>query len=197
MTHFFAHESSFVDEGAEVGSNTKIWHFSHVMAGAKIGENCNIGQNVYIGSDVVIHDHVKIQNNVSVYQGVTLEPYVFLGPSMVFTNVLNPRSQISRKNDYQQTLVKQGASIGANATIVCGVTLGRYSFVGAGAVITQHIPDYALAYGNPAKLRGWMCQCGVKLHFAIKDQKEVAECDSCGAHYEKHQQTVRMIETKN
>ncbi len=197
MTDYFAHESSFVDEGAEVGAGTKIWHFSHLMAGAKVGDNCNIGQNVFIGSDVVIGDHVKIQNNVSVYKGVTVEDYAFLGPSMVFTNVVNPRSHISRKEEYQQTLVKRGASIGANATIVCGMMIGRYSFVGAGAVITKDVPDYALVYGNPGRLRGWICQCGKKLSFGPKDDQKVAECGSCGTRYSKEGPHVSPSETND
>ena len=195
MTDYFAHESSFVDEGAEVGAGTKIWHFSHLMGGAKIGDNCNIGQNVFIGSDVVIGDHVKIQNNVSVYKGVTVEDYVFLGPSMVFTNIVNPRSHIPRRNEYQQTLVKRGASIGANATIVCGMMVGRYSFVGAGAVITKDIPDHALVYGNPGRLRGWVCQCGEKLNFGPEGDQKVAECGSCGTRYSKDGLKVSPSET--
>lgn len=195
MTDYFAHESSFVDEGAEVGAGTNIWHFSHLMAGARIGDNCNIGQNVFIGSEVVIGDHVKIQNNVSLYKGVTVEDYAFLGPSMVFTNVVNPRSHISRSNEFQQTLVKRGASIGANATLVCGVMVGRYSFVGAGAVITKDIPDYALVYGNPGKLQGWVCQCGTKLNFWPQEDPRVAECGNCGTRYSKEGLQVSPSET--
>src|SRR5690606_19951816 len=159
------HESSFVDAGAEIGDGTKIWHFCHIMSGSKIGSNCNIGQNVVISPEVIIGNNVKIQNNVSIYTGVIVEDDVFLGPSMVFTNVINPRSHVSRKEEYKTTLVKKGASIGANATIVCGTTLGQYCFIGAGAVVTKDVPDYALAYGNPARVRGWVCQCGEQLDF--------------------------------
>jgi len=185
------HESSYVDEGAEIGAGTKIWHFCHVMPRARIGRNCNIGQNVFIGSDVVIGNNVKIQNNVSIYTGVVIEDDVFLGPSMVFTNVVNPRSHLPRRNEYQTTLVKQGASIGANATIVCGGTLGRYAFVGAGAVITRDVPDYALVYGNPARIQGWMCQCGIKLRFQPDGNEEKATCECCGSRYVKREKVVR------
>src|SRR5262249_39490793 len=161
--NYFVHESSYVDEPCQIGEGTKIWHFCHVMKGARIGRNCNIGQNVVISPDVVIGNNVKIQNNVSVYTGVELEDDVFCGPSMVFTNVINPRSHVSRKHEYQRTLVKKGASIGANATIVCGVTLGKYSFIAAGAVVTKDVPDYALMAGVPAKQLDWMCQCGIRL----------------------------------
>lgn len=179
MTDYFVHESSYVDNGAQIGAGTKIWHFCHVMPRAKIGESCNLGQNVLISDDVVLGNNVKIQNNVSVYTGVVIEDDVFLGPSMVFTNVINPRSHVIRKDEYKTTLVKQGASVGANATIVCGVTLGRYCFVGAGAVVTHDLPDYALVVGNPARQTGWMCQCGVKLAF----DGNHAVCVNCDAHY--------------
>ncbi len=185
MKNYFVHESSYVDEGAEIGADTKIWHFCHVMPRAQIGEQCNIGQNVLVSSDVKMGRNVKIQNNVSLYTGVVLEDDVFLGPSMVFTNVMNPRSHVNRKNEYQETLVKRGASIGANATIVCGTSIGRYSFVGAGAVVTRDVPDYALVHGNPARVRGWMCQCGVKLAFVAAGSEETATCESCGNRYEK------------
>jgi UDP-2-acetamido-3-amino-2,3-dideoxy-glucuronate N-acetyltransferase len=163
MSDYFVHESSYVDEGCEIGAGTKIWHFTHVMAGSRIGSRCNIGQNVVVSPNVVIGDNVKIQNNVSVYTGVILEDDVFCGPSMVFTNVVNPRSHVSRKDEYRQTLVKRGASLGANCTIVCGHTIGAYAFVGAGAVVTKNVPDYALVVGNPGRIAGWMCECGVKL----------------------------------
>ena len=179
MTDYFAHPSSHIDQGAEIGTGTKIWHFCHVMPRARIGQNCNVGQNVFVQSDVVIGNNVKIQNNVSVYTGVIVEDDVFLGPSMVFTNVINPRSHISRKDEYQTTLVRRGASIGANATIVCGTTLGVYSFVGAGAVVTRDVPDFALVVGNPAKHRGWICQCGIQLNFQDSD----AVCPNCGDRY--------------
>ena len=157
---YFVHKSSYIDEPCTIGEGTKIWHFCHVMEGAEIGNNCNIGQNVVISPSVKLGNNVKIQNNVSVYTGVVCEDDVFLGPSMVFTNVINPRSHINRRGEYQKTLVKKGASIGANATVVCGVTIGSYAFIGAGAVVTKDVPDYALVYGNPAKLRGWVCRCG-------------------------------------
>ena len=179
---FFLHESSYIDEPCTIGKGTKIWHFSHIMKDAKIGERCNIGQNVVISPDVILGDNVKIQNNVSVYTGVICEDDVFLGPSMVFTNVINPRSHIIRKSEYQQTLVKKGASIGANAVIVCGHTIGRYAFIGAGAVITKDIPDYALVVGNPGRIVGWMCQCGVRLHF---NNSNNVRCSSCNKEYNK------------
>ena len=176
---YFAHESSYVDEPCSIGSGTKIWHFSHIMKNSRIGARCNIGQNVVISPDVVIGDNVKIQNNVSVYTGCILEDDVFCGPSMVFTNVVNPRSHVIRRDEYKTTLVRKGASLGANCTVVCGVTIGRYAFIGAGSVVTKNVPDYALIYGNPAILRGWMCNCGVKLSFAV----ETAMCAACGARY--------------
>ena len=159
---YFAHETAVIDEGAKIGKGTRIWHFSHISKGAEIGENCNIGQNVFIASNVKIGNNVKIQNNVSVYEGVILEDYVFCGPSMVFTNVRTPRCEYPRNTsaDYVNTLVKRGASIGANSTIVCGTTLGKCAFVGAGAVVTKDIPDYAVVYGNPARIKGYMCACG-------------------------------------
>ncbi len=160
---FFAHESAYIDDGCRIGEGTKIWHFSHVMTGATIGARCNVGQNVVISPDVVIGDNVKIQNNVSIYTGVVLEDDVFCGPSMVFTNVINPRSHVVRKHEFRRTLVMRGATLGANCTIVCGHTIGRYAFVGAGAVVTGDAPDYALILGNPGRIKGWVCACGVKL----------------------------------
>lgn len=186
MSDYFVHESSYIDEGAEIGAGTKIWHFCHVMPQTKIGEKCNIGQNVLVSSGVTIGNNVKIQNNISLYTGVIVEDDVFLGPSMVFTNVINPRSHVSRKDEYKKTLVQKGSSIGANATIVCGTTLGRYCFVGAGSVVTKDIPDYALVYGSPARVHGWMCQCGEQLSF-IDDW---AVCKSCGDAYRKQGQLV-------
>lgn len=183
MTDYYVHPSSFVDDGAEIGSGTKIWHFCHVMPGAEIGEGCNIGQNAFIAGDVRIGNNVKIQNNVSVYAGVTIEDDVFLGPSMVFTNVINPRSHVNRRGEYMVTRVKRGATIGANATVVCGTTLGEYAFIGAGAVITKDVPAYALVYGTPGKIQGWMCQCGIQLHFADDKAGEYAICESCGTRY--------------
>ena len=157
------HPTAVVDPGAAIGDGTRIWHFCHIMSSAVIGANCNIGQNVYVDADVTIGSGCKIQNNVSIYKGVTLEDDVFCGPSMVFTNVFNPRAAIRRMDEARPTLVKRGASLGANCTIVCGVTIGRYAFVGAGAVVTKDVPDHALAHGNPAKVRGWVCACGEKL----------------------------------
>jgi len=177
---YFVHESSYIDQPSEIGQGTKIWHFSHIMKDAKIGENCNIGQNVVISPDVVLGKNVKIQNNVSVYTGVICEDDVFLGPSMVFTNVVNPRSHVLRRDQYLRTLVKQGASIGANAVIICGNDIGRFAFIGAGAVITKEVPDYALVVGNPGKIVGWMCNCGIRLHF--NNNKET-KCQTCGREY--------------
>jgi UDP-2-acetamido-3-amino-2,3-dideoxy-glucuronate N-acetyltransferase len=167
-SNFFAHETAVIDPGCEVGEGTKIWHFSHIMARCKIGKNCNIGQNVVVSSDVILGSNVKIQNNVSVYSGVDCEDDVFLGPSVVFTNVNNPRSAINRRGQYEKTLVRQGASIGANATILCGIVLGRYCFIGAGTVVTKSVPDYALIVGNPGKQVGWMSERGHRLVFDIK-----------------------------
>ena len=179
MPDFFVHSSSFVDEGCQIGEGTKIWHFSHVMSSAVIGRKCNIGQNVVISPDVQIGDNVKIQNNVSVYTGVILEDDVFCGPSMVFTNVVNPRSHVSRKDEYRRTLVERGASLGANSTIVCGHTIGRYAFIGAGAVVTRDVPPYALVVGNPARISGWMCECGVKVASGATPPETVT-CATCG-----------------
>lgn len=162
---FFAHESSYIDEGCTIGDGTKIWHFSHIMTGCSIGKNCNIGQNVVISPGVVLGNNVKIQNNVSVYTGVTCDDDVFLGPSCVFTNVINPRSAVNRKSEYLKTRVGKGASIGANATIVCGHNIGQYAFIGAGAVVTKDVPDFALVIGNPARQTGWMSRYGHRLHF--------------------------------
>jgi UDP-2-acetamido-3-amino-2,3-dideoxy-glucuronate N-acetyltransferase len=190
--NYFVHESSFIDEPCEIGEGTKIWHFSHVMAGSKIGRRCNIGQNVVISPEVRIGDNVKLQNNVSVYTGVELEDDVFCGPSMVFTNVTNPRSHVSRKDEYRATLVKRGASIGANATVVCGNTIGRYAFIGAGAVVTRDVPDYAMMAGNPSHLIGWMCQCGVKLELSRDNTSdERATCSACGSTYVKNGEVVK------
>jgi UDP-2-acetamido-3-amino-2,3-dideoxy-glucuronate N-acetyltransferase len=178
----FVHESSYVDDGCEIGPGSKIWHFSHVMSGARLGKGCNVGQNVVISPKVVIGDNVKIQNNVSIYTGVTLEDDVFCGPSMVFTNVVNPRSHVSRKDEYRATLVKVGASLGANCTVVCGHTVGRYAFVGAGTVVTKDVPDFALIVGNPGRISGWMCSCGVKLAAGATPPAE-AECSACQRRY--------------
>jgi UDP-2-acetamido-3-amino-2,3-dideoxy-glucuronate N-acetyltransferase len=175
----FVHPTAVVDAGAEIGAGTRVWHFAHVMGGARIGRGCSLGQNVFVGRDVVIGDNVKIQNNVSVYEGVVLEDDVFCGPSMVFTNVVNPRSHVSRKHEFQPTHVRQGATLGANATVLCGHTIGRYAFVAAGAVVTRDVPDHGLVMGAPARLAGWMCRCGVRLHFADGS----AACGACGEKY--------------
>jgi UDP-2-acetamido-3-amino-2,3-dideoxy-glucuronate N-acetyltransferase len=170
---FYAHPTAVIDDGCEIGNGTKIWHFSHIMPNCKIGENCNIGQNVVISPEVVLGKNVKVQNNVSIYTGVICEDDVFLGPSMVFTNVTNPRSAVNRRAQYAKTIVKKGASIGANATIVCGHDIGNFAFVGAGAVVTKHVPDYALVVGNPARQMGWMSEYGHKLVF---DKNGTATC---------------------
>lgn len=176
---WFKHESAIVDEGASIGDATKVWHFCHVSAGARIGTGCTLGQNVYVAPTAVIGDRVRVQNNVSIYDGVMLDDDVFVGPSAVFTNVSNPRSEVPRKHEYQLTRVGAGATIGANATIVCGTTLGRYAFVGAGAVVTRDVPAFALVIGVPARQVGWMCRCGVRL--ALADA--AARCDACARIY--------------
>jgi len=182
---YFVHESSIVEEPCEIGEGTKIWHFSHIMPEVTIGKNCVIGQNVFIGKGVKIGNNVKIENNVSVFDGVTLEDDVFCGPACVFTNIKNPRSQIPQKDKFIPTLVKKGATIGANATIICGNTIGKYAFIGAGSVVTQNIPDYALAYGNPAQINSWVCECGAKLNL---DQNNKAHCPQCDKQYERQGQ---------
>jgi UDP-2-acetamido-3-amino-2,3-dideoxy-glucuronate N-acetyltransferase len=194
MAGYFVHQSSFIDEGAEIGEGTKIWHFCHVMPGARIGKRCNIGQNVVVSPQVTVGDNVKIQNNVSLYTGVIVEEDAFLGPSMVFTNVINPRSHVSRKDEYRTTLVRRGASIGANATVVCGTTLGCYCFVGAGSVVTKDVPDFALVYGTPARLRGWICRCGVQIKFSLEGESEKAICPACGDTYAKNGLVVILRE---
>ncbi|MFZ6000481.1 MAG: acyltransferase [Bacteroidota bacterium] len=178
---FYAHPTAIIDEGCEIGKGTKIWHFSHIMPNCKLGENCNIGQNVVVSPEVVLGNNVKVQNNVSIYTGVVCEDNVFLGPSMVFTNVVNPRSAINRRGQYAKTVVKKGATIGANATIVCGHDIGRYAFIGAGAVVTKHVPDYALVVGNPAKQTGWMSEYGHRLQF---DSSGFAVCDESKEKYQ-------------
>ena len=190
MPDYFAHESSYIDDGAVIGAGTRIWHFCHVMPGAVIGERCNLGQNVVVMGGTRLGANVKVQNNVSIYEGVTLEDDVFCGPSCVFTNVLNPRSHVSRKSEYRQTLVRRGATIGANATIICGVTLGAYSFIGAGAVVSADVPDFALVVGVPARQVGWMCQCGERL--ALRDAR--AACAACGAGYREAGGVLTLID---
>jgi UDP-2-acetamido-3-amino-2,3-dideoxy-glucuronate N-acetyltransferase len=188
---YFVHPTAFVDEGCNIGAGTKIWHYSHVQSNAKLGEKCSVGQNVNVGNNVTIGNSVKIQNNVSVYEGVELEDYVFCGPSMVFTNVLNPRCEYPQRGSafYHRTLVKRGASIGANATIVCGNTIGKYAFIGAGTVVTKDVPDYALVIGNPGRVRGWVCRCGTKLSFTDHN----TACTKCQRHYELNGQSVLCL----
>jgi UDP-2-acetamido-3-amino-2,3-dideoxy-glucuronate N-acetyltransferase len=185
----FIHESAVVDEGAAVGQGTKIWHFSHIMSGARIGENCRIGQNCFVGSRAVLGDGVKLQNNVSVYDLVTLEDNVFVGPSAVFTNDTNPRAAYPKGGKWIPTLVKRGVTIGANSTILCGITLGSHCLVGAGAVVTKDVPDYAIVVGNPASLTGWMCECGEKLEFNSDEGKTT--CVKCSRTYTKHANEVK------
>ncbi len=189
--NYFAHETAIIDQGCTIGEGTKIWHFSHIMPNCEIGEKCNIGQNVVISPDVKLGNNVKIQNNVSIYTGVICEDDVFLGPSMVFTNVINPRSAVVRKSEYMTTLVKKGATIGANSTIVCGNTLGEYCFIGAGAVVTKNVPPYALVVGNPAKHIGWMSQFGHRLHF---DDQNIAICPESGEKYQLVDKKVSLLQ---
>lgn len=177
---YFAHSTAVIDEGCEIGEGTKIWHFCHLMSGCRIGKNCSLGQNVFVGANVVLGKNVKVQNNVSIYEGVVCEDDVFLGPSMVFTNVMNPRSEIVRKSEYKKTLVKKGATIGANATIVCGNEIGEYAFIGAGAVVTKPVLPFALVTGNPGKHRGWMSEQGYRLQF---DKEGKAVCEGSGQNY--------------
>ena len=179
---YTVHSSAIVDHGAQIGDGSKIWHFSHVCSGAKLGKNCSLGQNVFIGNDVIIGNNVKIQNNVSVYDAIILEDDVFCGPSMVFTNVFNPRSHVVRKHEYRKTLVQKGATIGANATIICGAVIGCYAFIGAGSVIRANVKPYAIMVGVPARHTGWMCECGVKLT-GVEKNDMVCTCGACGLAY--------------
>jgi len=188
--NYFVHESSYVDEGCDIGEGTHIWHFSHIMSGCKIGERCNIGQNVVISPKVKLGNNVKIQNNVSVYEGVICEDDVFLGPSCVFTNVINPRSFISRKHEYKETIIHKGASIGANSTIVCGHDIGKFAFIGAGSVVTKTVPDYACVVGNPARLLYYVCECGERLNFSKSDK---CQCKKCQKEYQKLNDRVEEI----
>jgi len=193
---FFVHESSYVDDHVEIDEGTKVWHFSHVQGGTKIGKNCSLGQNVNVGNNVTIGNSVKIQNNVSIYEGVELEDYVFCGPSMVFTNILNPRSEFPQRGAefYLKTLIKKSASLGANSTIVCGHTVGKYSFVGAGATVTKDVPDYALVVGNPAKLLSWVCACGNRLTMTTNEQSNESDsCSKCGREYTKKGIIVEQV----
>ena len=190
--NYFAHETAVIDNNCEIGEGTKIWHFSHIMSNCKIGEKCNIGQNVVVSPEVVLGKNVKIQNNVSVYTGVICENDVFLGPSMVFTNVTNPRSAVIRKGEYETTIVKQGASIGANATIVCGHNIGRFAFIGAGAVVTKEVKDYALVVGNPAKQIGWMSEFGHRLNF---NNEGIAVCPESNEKYKlENEKVIKLID---
>ena len=189
-TSYFAHATAVIDPGCEIGEGTKIWHFTHVMPNCRIGQNCNIGQNVVVSPEVVLGNNVKIQNNVSIYTGVICEDDVFLGPSMVFTNVTNPRSAVNRKGSYEKTLVKKGASIGANATIVCGHSIGRFAFIGAGTVVTKDVMDYALVVGNPGRQKGWMSEFGHPLHF---DATGHASCEESGEQYELKNGQVKKL----
>ncbi len=190
MTEYFAHETAVIDSGCRIGKGTRIWHFSHIMSGCEIGENCNIGQNVVISPDVILGKNVKIQNNVSVYTGVICEDDVFLGPSMVFTNVINPRSHVNRKNEYASTIVRKGASIGANATIICGNEIGKYALIGAGAVVTKPVKAYALVVGNPARQTGWVSEYGHKLQFNSQGE---ANCPETGQTYKLVNNEVQKI----
>ncbi|MCK5696729.1 MAG: N-acetyltransferase [Gammaproteobacteria bacterium] len=190
--NYFAHPSAIIDEGASIGQNSRIWHWVHVSAGAKIGNSCSLGQNVFIGNQVTIGHNVKIQNNVSVYDNVTLEDDVFCGPSMVFTNVYNPRSAIKRKTEYRDTLVKKGVTLGANCTIICGITIGQYAFIGAGAVINQDVPDYALMVGVPAKQIGWMSEYGEQLELPLMGVAEV-KCPHSGKQYQLNNDILTAI----
>ncbi|MBN2727795.1 MAG: N-acetyltransferase [Bacteroidales bacterium] len=190
MNQYFLHESSFIDENCEVGEGTKIWHFSHIMSGCKIGRNCNIGQNVVVSPGVVLGNNVKVQNNVSIYTGVICEDDVFLGPSMVFTNITNPRSAVIRRDQYEKTIVRRGATIGANATIVCGNNIGEFAFIGAGSVITKEVPAYALLVGNPAKQIGWMSEYGHRLHF---NEENIAICSESKEKYLLENGNVRKL----
>ncbi len=194
MKNFFAHESAVIDDGVEIGDGTRIWHFSHIMTGSTIGQNCNLGQNVVVSPDVILGNNVKVQNNVSIYTGVICEDDVFLGPSMVFTNVINPRSAVIRKDEYMKTVVEKGATIGANATIVCGNKIGKFSFIGAGAVVIREVLPYALVVGNPSKQIGWMSEYGHRLEF---NNEELASCPESGDKYKLNGEIITKLESAN
>ncbi len=187
---FFIHDTAIIDENCQIGSGTKIWHFSHLVTGCKVGDNCTIGQNVFIAANVILGNNVKVQNNVSVYEGVVCEDDVFIGPSAVFTNVINPRSAVSRKHEYKQTLIRKGATIGANATIICGNEIGAYAFIGAGAIVTKNVPAYALVVGNPAQQKGWVSEYGHTLHFDVDGN---ATCPESGGKYRQQNDLVKKI----
>jgi UDP-2-acetamido-3-amino-2,3-dideoxy-glucuronate N-acetyltransferase len=190
MTNYYAHPTAVIDEKCEIGKGTKIWHFSHIMSGCKIGPRCNIGQNVVVSPQVILGENVKVQNNVSIYTGVICEDDVFLGPSMVFTNIINPRSAVIRKDEYKQTLIRKGASVGANATIICGIEIGQYAMIGAGAVVTKDVLPYALVYGNPSRQHGWVNEYGHKLNF---DKQNIAVCTESGQKYQFENNQVKRI----
>lgn len=194
MKDYFAHETVVIDDGVEIGTGTRIWHFSHIMTSSKIGKNCNLGQNVVVSPDVILGNNVKVQNNVSIYTGVICEDDVFLGPSMVFTNVINPRSAIVRRDKYMKTVVEKGATIGANATIVCGNNIGKFAFIGAGAVVTREVKPYALVVGNPSKQIGWMSEYGYRLEF---NSEGVAICPESGEKYKLHDDSIIKIQSSN
>jgi UDP-2-acetamido-3-amino-2,3-dideoxy-glucuronate N-acetyltransferase len=187
---YFAHETAIIDDGCSIGRGTKIWHFTHIMTGAEIGENCNLGQNVVVSPDVILGRNVKVQNNVSIYTGVICEDDVFLGPSMVFTNIINPRSAVIRRGQYDRTIVRKGASVGANATIICGHEIGEFSFIGAGSVVTKNVKPYSLVIGNPARHAGWMSEYGHRLHF---DENGIATCPESGGKYQLKDGQVKKI----
>jgi len=191
MSDYFKHESAYVDDGCTIGAGTRIWHFCHILKNTRIGENCIFGQNCMVGPNVTIGNRVKVQNNVSIYDGVELEDEVFCAPSMVFTNVINPRGFIERKTEFKKTLIKRGATLGANSTVICGVTVGRYALVGAGAVVAADVPDYALVLGVPARRRGWVCKCGTTLNGA-RDGQEIT-CSACGSIYHPACESLQVI----
>jgi UDP-2-acetamido-3-amino-2,3-dideoxy-glucuronate N-acetyltransferase len=190
--NYYVHETACVDDGAEIGAGTRIWHFTHIMSGARLGQQCNVGQNVFVQTGVVIGNNVKMQNNVFLPAGVMVEDDVFFGPSAVCTNVINPRSHVPRRDQFRTTIFRVGSTVGANCTIVCGTTIGKYAFVGAGSVVTRDVPDYALVYGNPARHRGWVCRCGVKLALPLHGSGQ-AECAECGLGYLQRDHAIHPV----